>query len=797
MKQNLFFRLATGMLSMLMLAALLVVTSCKEDEEPEPATIAFASADATVSENIGLVNLNLSLSKAAVKDGSIAITASGDASAVTFTSTINITQGQTSAIVPVTVANNSTIDGNQEVVFTLTSPGEGLILGTQTTFTLTITDDEGPTTANFAVATGTVAENVEGGIEVTIALSSPADVAGTIVVQYTPTDAAITTTPAATTASLTVPVAVNDEEVSFTVVPTNDEADADDYEVVFTISSTTGGVLKGTNVTYTLTVEDDDDIVPTNIADIRALYTTADVTITDELYIKGTVISSNSNVTNRNLFIQDESGSIVLRFAAAHTFVQGDELLVNITGLVLTRAAGGSNTGPLQIGGNDGFALDKATKTGTATVPAAVTATITQVNTGDYEGKLVTLEDVFFIEADGILTLNGNRSVSDGLNPMVVRTESYAPWDEQLMPLGSGDIKGIASIFNGTVQIIPLVAEHIFANNPEGTIGITQSLTDFGSVNNGAESAIQTYSLQGTTLISDIDIIASSGFQISLEQTGTYSSSLIIPLANANNPQTIFVKFAPTSGVNGVINGTLTHKSQGAATVIVPVTGTEAGNGASTLLVIDNFDYGTSAGNLTAVSSNAWKNHSGTGSFIQYQTTSLIMSDYPGSGVGGSTAFAGGSGSREDVNYEFADQTSGTIYASALLRLSSLTTTQDYVFHLRQSGGAFGTRVHMIDDGAGKVKLGVSNNGAVQYSSTLYDYNSTYIVVIKYDFATHTSSLFVLSVVTASEPTPDATDASSFTPSDYNQICIRQGSQAQSGEIDGVRVALSWSDLFE
>lgn len=599
MKQNLFFRLATGMLSMLMLAALLVVTSCKEDEEPEPATIAFASADATVSENIGLVNLNLSLDKAAVKDGSIAITASGDASAVTFTSTINITQGQTSAILPVTVANNSTIDGNQEVVFTLTSPGEGLILGTQTTFTLTITDDEGPTTANFAVATGTVAEGTPDGIEVSIMLSAPADVAGSVLVEYTPTNAAITTTPAAATAVITVPVAVNDESVSFTVLPENDEADADDYEVVFTISSTTGGVLKGTNVTYTLTVEDDDDIVPTDIADIRALYTSADVTISDELYIKGTVISSNSNVTNRNLFIQDESGSIVLRFAAAHTFVQGDELLVNISGLTLTRAAGGSNTGPLQIGGNDGFALDKATKTGTATVPVAVTATITQVNAGDYEGKLVTLEDVFFIEADGILTLNGSRSVSDGLNPIVVRTESYAPWDEQLMPLGSGDIKGIASIFNGTVQIIPLVAEHIFANNPAGTIGITQSLTDFGSVNNGAESAIQTYSMQGTTLISDIDIIASSGFQISLTQLGEYTSNVFIPLANANSVQTIFVKFTPTSGANGVINGTITHKSQGAATVIIDVTGTESGNGVSAYQTLAEWTFETSLPNLT------------------------------------------------------------------------------------------------------------------------------------------------------------------------------------------------------
>jgi hypothetical protein len=98
------------------------------------------------------------------------------------------------------------------------------------------------------------------------------------------------------------------------------------------------------------------------------------------------------------------------------------------------------------------------------------------------------------------------------------------------------------------------------------------------------------------------------------------------------------------------------------------------------LLLDENFDYGASAGDLVALSGGNWVNHSGT-TTIQYQTTSLSMTGYPSTGVGGS-ALVDGSRS-EDANRSFTNQTSGLIYASALINVASASTTENYFLHFR------------------------------------------------------------------------------------------------------------------
>ena len=54
-------------------------------------------------------------------------------------------------------------------------------------------------------------------------------------------------------------------------------------------------------------------------------------------------------------------------------------------------------------------------------------------------------------------------------------------------------------------------------------------------------------------------------------------------------------------------------------------------------LLNENFEYGGTAGNLTAVSGGNWVAHSGAGTTpVQYITTSLLMPSYVSSGIGGS-----------------------------------------------------------------------------------------------------------------------------------------------------------------
>ena len=799
------------------IVTLLILAACGEDEpKVDPVTVQFTSAAQTITEDGGARNITLSLSSAAKKDGTLTLSvAPANANTLAaFPTEINVTKGSTSAQFTLTPVNNAIIDANAKIItFTLDDATSGFELGTQVTHAVTITDDEGPTTANFTVASGTVAESASGGINVAITLSPAADVAGTIEITMTPTDAAVTTTPAATAGVLSVPVTVGQTSVSFNVTPQNNTADGDDLEIDFEITNATGGVIVGTNVDYALTVDDDDDIVPVPIADVRAMYTGSDVTINTDTYIEGVVISSGSNVTNRNVFLQDESGAVVVRFTVAHAYVQGDELLINLNGVLLTKDAGSGNTGPLQLGGSAGLdAAVKVTKTGTDDVPAAQTVSLTDLNGGAFEGKLIKVENVFFPDADGILKLTGSRTLSNGTTTTIVRSESYSPWQDSAIPLGSGTIEGLASIFNGAVQVLPLEASDIFDNAPIGTLGTTGTLADFGSVNNGAESTEQSYTVQGTTLTHDIVVTASSGYKVSLTSGSGFGSSVTILAANANAATTIFVKFAPTTGVNQAVAGTLTHKSQGAASALVNVTGTEAGNGASVLALDESFNYGASDnGDITAATSN-WTRHGGAQG-PQYSASGLTYTGHPASGIAGAISFTfGSSGANDgDANRTFTKfEGNGSIYISFLVDLSAARATSDYFFHVGQNviGTGFRARVHARSNGAGW-SFGFQKNGDTRVDdNTVLNFNQTYLVVLKYTINTATAtddlvSLYVYdSGIPASEPgSPLITigptgNGGASDIVDIGSVAVRQSSNSPTGKIDAIRVATVWADLF-
>ena len=216
-------------------------------------------------------------------------------------------------------------------------------------------------------------------------------------------------------------------------------------------------------------------------------------------------------------------------------------------------------------------------------------------------------------------------------------------------------------------------------------------------------------------------------------------------------------------------------------------------------IITENFDYGGSAGDLVTQSGSVWAAHSGGAPEVGYATTSLTMASYPSSGVGGSATISG-SGS-QDVNRTFSAENSGSVYASALVNLSAVTTAGNYFYHFRTSGGVFYGRVYAKDDGAGKILFGIregsSGTASIIYGTTPYDLNTTYLLVLKYDFATGTASIYVLSAVVGSEPvTPEATVADADDPTEIAAIAFRQASDVPTGTIDGLRIATSWFDLM-
>ena len=210
-------------------------------------------------------------------------------------------------------------------------------------------------------------------------------------------------------------------------------------------------------------------------------------------------------------------------------------------------------------------------------------------------------------------------------------------------------------------------------------------------------------------------------------------------------------------------------------------------------LVAEDFDYGASSGDLTAVSSGTWVNHSGT-TVVAYATTGLTMAGYPSSGVGGS-AMISPSGS-EDVNRTFTAQTSGNVYGSALVSISAVSSG-NYFIHLKDTGNNFRARVGAKDDGSGKILFGIGAvSSTLTYGTSVFDLDTTYLLVFSYNIDTGESKLYVLTAVTSTEPTAAEATNTGTAGTEISSVAMRQSSNIPSASIDGIRVALNWSDIM-
>jgi len=210
-------------------------------------------------------------------------------------------------------------------------------------------------------------------------------------------------------------------------------------------------------------------------------------------------------------------------------------------------------------------------------------------------------------------------------------------------------------------------------------------------------------------------------------------------------------------------------------------------------ILSENFDYGTSAGDLTAVSGGNWSAHSGAGTGpIAYTNTSLSLTDYAASGIGGSISITGSNS--EDINRSFTTQTSGTVYFSALVNISAVGTG-NYFFHLNSS--SFRARVGAKDDGSGGINFGIgASSSTLSYGTNSYSLNTDYLLVASYNIDTGESNLYVLTTAETTEPGSPETSDTGTSGTSISAISFRQSSNVPTANIDGVRVATSWSDII-
>ena len=215
-------------------------------------------------------------------------------------------------------------------------------------------------------------------------------------------------------------------------------------------------------------------------------------------------------------------------------------------------------------------------------------------------------------------------------------------------------------------------------------------------------------------------------------------------------------------------------------------------------LLVENFDY---AAPSDLLGQGSWA-FTGTNVTPNLQVTAktITYADYPSSGVGNEVTLTNG----QDLNKTFTAQTSGTIYVSFIVNVSAAPTAGDYFIHVGADvmGSAYIGRTFVKADAvAGKIVFGIlqASGGTATYTTTTYDINTTYMIVLKHDIVAKTSSIIVNPSM-ASEPAADWISNNTGTNATANigSVGLRQPSlsAALTAKLDGIRVATSYAGLF-
>ena len=183
------------------------------------------------------------------------------------------------------------------------------------------------------------------------------------------------------------------------------------------------------------------------ISSIRSLYTGTNTAAPANTKIKGVVISDRStkNLNGRNVFIQDGSAGIVVRFSADHCFELGDEVEVTISGQEISEF-----NKLLQV---NNVPIDQATIVGTGKTVTPRTATVAEINANfnAWEGTLVKITGATIT---GGPTLALNHTVTDATGSIVMFTQAFATFAGSTAPTGPVTITAIVSDFNGKQLVL-------------------------------------------------------------------------------------------------------------------------------------------------------------------------------------------------------------------------------------------------------------------------------------------------------------------------------------------------------
>ncbi|TVR86015.1 MAG: hypothetical protein EA411_11520 [Saprospirales bacterium] len=184
------------------------------------------------------------------------------------------------------------------------------------------------------------------------------------------------------------------------------------------------------------------DATITPISSIRGQFTGSPTSVAGNSVIQGVVISDKDhlNTSERNMFIQDESGGIMVRFTGNHNFPMGAMLQIDVSGQELSQFQG-----LLQINNVDLLAAEVLSE-GNEVEPTVLTISELQANFSDYEATLVRIHDVSITKDGDIQDFAFTTTLNDGTATIDHFTRPQATFANQTIPSDEVSLTGIVSV---------------------------------------------------------------------------------------------------------------------------------------------------------------------------------------------------------------------------------------------------------------------------------------------------------------------------------------------------------------
>ena len=237
-------------------------------------------------------------------------------------------------------------------------------------------------------------------------------------------------------------------------------------------------------------------------------------------------------------------------------------------------------------------------------------------------------------------------------------------------------------------------------------------------------------------------------------------------------------------------------------------------------LLTEDFNYNT--GTLTDVSGGKWSNISGAGEFIPVVTGNLSYANYITNPLQSrSITLDTTKSTAEDVKTDFTAQTSGTVYASFLLDITSDDFLNDntkdsaeyfVTFLPSNSTTNYAGRLYARKGStAGTFNLGIScakfTSTPISWVNKNFTVGSTNLVTMAYQIVSGANNdvakLWVNPTYSATEPAAHAssTFSTGSEPADISRLAFRQSGSTSGGLsstpkciIDAIKVSTTWAD---